>query len=540
MDRWFLSSKFDVSNFHPISRLYCLPKIGYYGGFGETAQVCPEGAGCCTCEEDSFASLSEGLDQLHNIDGFNYDGYCKCISGSLDVPFPLPGHCRSEDPSRLDQIIACPNKDNCDGALAAVVEYELLLLHDDITLLDVEAVTSTRTSPYTSGHCKEGTTGRLCVACANDFFDMSGTCIKCPKSFMSKLLLTLGGSLCVIATWVLLSVYMSSIYSSINLLLLYLQISSMLQSFSMDWPESIVSWGVVQKIVNFDVDFISPKCIIPEYDYKWSFYLQFLLPIIVMSANAVDYVVRRCLKMYSMRCKVTEGDDESHALAELNVEMAQLWNAKIAIMLSFQVIPRPMVPVCIPQCLALCRWRAVLWVPTISVCLPLVFGSLAMGGVNMPPFPSPRYVSGSLQMLSVCPQPGIQEIVYRSICIRCFQAWMCGSMGDEIRYLMADPNIECWKGIHIPMLLVSTIAFVVYVVGTPTVSFQVLRYGMAHNLFTDKEFMEKFSWMYEIYELRWIYWQLMIFARRGLCAAVLVFCQKWAPNKLSRHNISRH
>eukprot|EP00854_Cymbomonas_tetramitiformis_P005868 gene5868-7067_t len=440
MDRWFLSSKFDVSNFHPISRLYCLPKIGYYGGFGETAQVCPEGAGCCTCEEDSFASLSEGLDQLHNIDGFNYDGYCKCISGSLDVPFPLPGHCRSEDPSRLDQIIACPNKDNCDGALAAVVEYELLLLHDDITLLDVEAVTSTRTSPYTSGHCKEGTTGRLCVACANDFFDMSGTCIKCPKSFMSKLLLTLGGSLCVIATWVLLSVYMSSIYSSINLLLLYLQISSMLQSFSMDWPESIVSWGVVQKIVNFDVDFISPKCIIPEYDYKWSFYLQFLLPIIVMSANAVDYVVRRCLKMYSMRCKVTEGDDESHALAELNVEMAQLWNAKIAIMLSFQ-------------------------------------------------------------------------------------AWMCGSMGDEIRYLMADPNIECWKGIHIPMLLVSTIAFVVYVVGTPTVSFQVLRYGMAHNLFTDKEFMEKFSWMYEIYELRWIYWQLMIFARRGLCAAVLVFCQ---------------
>ncbi|KAK3245683.1 hypothetical protein CYMTET_44765 [Cymbomonas tetramitiformis] len=103
---------------------------------------------------------------------------------------------------------------------------------------------------------------------------------------------------------------------------------------------------------------------------------------------------------------------------------------------------------------------------------------------------------------------------------------MCGSMGDEIQYLMAAPNIECWEGAHIPMLLVSTIAFFVYVVGVPTVFFRVLRYGVAHNLLTDKDFMQQFSWMYEIYELRWIYWQLTIFARRGLCAAVLVFSQK--------------
>ncbi|KAK3271231.1 hypothetical protein CYMTET_20412, partial [Cymbomonas tetramitiformis] len=95
------------ADFLPNSSAQCVPKPGYYGEAGQVAASCPDGGVCCSCVDDAFVDLQDGLDRLGNIDGFNYDKYCICQSGAMPYPYPRHGYTRSEAEGYEDVMIAC-------------------------------------------------------------------------------------------------------------------------------------------------------------------------------------------------------------------------------------------------------------------------------------------------------------------------------------------------------------------------------------------------------------------------------------------------
>eukprot|EP00854_Cymbomonas_tetramitiformis_P000943 gene943-1458_t len=425
----------ELEDFVPNKRENCIAKPGYYGAVGEPAVICPSGAVCCTCIEPT--SLEAGLDRLHLIEDREYDQYCeRCISGTVPVPYPLNGYARSEETGGEMNMIKCPRPESCRGALAIYVEEEVLLttqLGDSTRSADAKL----RTEPYTSGHCAEGYTGRLCKRCSTGYYDLGGDCFKCPEN---KELFTLGAVVLVVTAWVLLGVYMAGTYASLNLLLLFFQIGSMLQGFSMGWPASMETWITGVSIVNFDVDFISPQCVIRQYTYEWSFYLQLSLPVCILVISLAKYGVRHWWVTFIL----TVDDFEKKAM------LISSYNSMLATVLSFQ------------------------------------------------------------------------EIVYHSLCIKCFQPWMCDSMGSHLSYLVIAPDIECWKDRHLVMLAASSIGIVVYVFGTPVLFVTILHYGSSKNLLQQPEFRQRYGFLYVNFEMEWIYWELVMLLRRSLCAALLV------------------
>ncbi|KAK3280073.1 hypothetical protein CYMTET_12069 [Cymbomonas tetramitiformis] len=427
----------------------CYPNIGYYGVPGESPLPCPAGGVCCQCPAGSFASLEQGLDRLKQYDAVQYSDYCDCKRGTSPYPYPASGYVRAEGKGFEHRFLACPNEGSCKGALTVYAAAEAFLLHEGAggnasSSTAVEMWTDSATL-LTLGHCAEGYTGRLCRSCAEGFYQMSGFCMECPATYRGKVLLTVGGGLAVIGMWVLLGVYLASMYASLSVVLLYMQVGSMLQGIDLNWPSSVEYWALAQQIVNFDVDFVSPQCIITTYSFHWSYYVQMSLPLFVLLLNGLLHLVGR----------LRIGQESKLDSAGKVQAIAKLRNERVASVLSFQ------------------------------------------------------------------------EIVYHSLCIRCFQPWVCSTGGDGLEYLMAAPDTECWEGKHIPMLVVSGLALALYVVGIPFLFYgAVLAYGLKNNALKERSFSATYGWLYNKYELSWMWWSMVILARRLLCAAILVFFQR--------------
>ncbi|KAK3271604.1 hypothetical protein CYMTET_20059, partial [Cymbomonas tetramitiformis] len=307
----------------------CLPEPGYYGIPGQPAKPCPTGGVCCNCEEQSFKDLNDGLDRLTTIVDRYMEEFCFCLSGISPYPFSLYGYMRSEEEGYEDNFLECPNQDLCLGSIATTIDRELILLQaingseDDAERIQQ----SDRVAPYTYGHCDTGYTGRLCKRCSSNYRMVGGGCLECPEvSYYVQCAATALSLCCVVLTWWFLGVYLAGNYESLNQLLLYLQVGSMVNSFSMDWPYYVQIWAGFLGAVNFDVDVISPQCVLPGFGYHNSFYLQMTLPLLTFAGCAVDFLWDRW--------KLQR--DSSLNEATRAAVLYELFNQKVAIVVGFQ------------------------------------------------------------------------------------------------------------------------------------------------------------------------------------------------------------
>ncbi|KAK3280612.1 hypothetical protein CYMTET_11553 [Cymbomonas tetramitiformis] len=95
-------------------------------------------------------------------------------------------------------------------------------------------------------------------------------------------------------------------------------------------------------------------------------------------------------------------------------------------------------------------------------------------------------------------------------------------MGGGLVYLRAQPDEECRSQLHLPMLLVSGLVVVAYVVGIPALYAGTVYYGLTHNKLVDTSFQRRFAFMYDNFELEWVFWTVALFLRRLVMAAILV------------------
>ena len=103
--------------------------------------------------------------------------------------------------------------------------------------------------------CGDGYSGRACAVCDRGYFRLMSSCYACPsgESSFPSMLMTVCGITGVISVWGALNYLTAGNNDALDIGLLYMQVVSIVQSFSIHWPEELSSVTQVFSIVNFDV-----------------------------------------------------------------------------------------------------------------------------------------------------------------------------------------------------------------------------------------------------------------------------------------------
>ncbi|KAK3278662.1 hypothetical protein CYMTET_13415 [Cymbomonas tetramitiformis] len=247
----------------------------------------PGQANCTLCPRNSFRLGGDGtsVDQCHCVQGFyessdgNSPKKCKIcpagawcagsINGTAILPVPLDGYWG--DPHFPTRFFECLGK-RCNRGCIESYGGELI------------GEGEKRSSEFCSREeffaCSTEYDGRMCASCSDDYFYIGNIwCAQCPEGELSKFFMTICGGLAVVCCWIALESFSTSVYDALDVLLLYLQISALIQRYSIRWPAALELVSSVLFIVNFDVDCISPLCVLRGYTFVYQFPLQLLMPV---------------------------------------------------------------------------------------------------------------------------------------------------------------------------------------------------------------------------------------------------------------------
>eukprot|EP00294_Goniomonas_avonlea_P015071 CAMPEP_0114552622 /NCGR_PEP_ID=MMETSP0114-20121206/7220_1 /TAXON_ID=31324 /ORGANISM="Goniomonas sp, Strain m" /LENGTH=1475 /DNA_ID=CAMNT_0001737505 /DNA_START=20 /DNA_END=4447 /DNA_ORIENTATION=+ len=129
----------------------------------------------------------------------------------------------------------------------------------------------------TDNICSENRAGRMCDRCEDNYFSLGGSCLSCPDSEVAKVSATLVLIIAVLVLWVVINFIASDNYPSVDICLFYLQIADLIGRFGLRWsPATSFVFGILS-MLNFDVDFVQPSCIM-NWTHAAKFSIQMLLP----------------------------------------------------------------------------------------------------------------------------------------------------------------------------------------------------------------------------------------------------------------------
>ena len=111
--------------------------------------------------------------------------------------------------------------------------------------------------------------------------NLGSECVKCPdgKGSGASVMSTLMGWLIVVSVWVTMNAIAAGRHECFDIMLLFLQIVSIIQGFSVPWPSELRIVMQAFAVVNFDVDFVSPACVF-SWGYVASTVLTYFLPFV--------------------------------------------------------------------------------------------------------------------------------------------------------------------------------------------------------------------------------------------------------------------
>jgi hypothetical protein len=105
-----------------------------------------------------------------------------------------------------------------------------------------------------------------------------------------------------------------------------------------------------------------------------------------------------------------------------------------------------------------------------------------------------------------------------------FYMLSCKSLGtDDDKYLIADLSQKCYTAKHYTwLLLVGIPMLMLFTVGIPVSAFYLLRANEA-KLQSDEQTRMRLSFLYNGYEQKWYWWELVVVARKVLLVSLAVF-----------------
>eukprot|EP00238_Polyblepharides_amylifera_P013055 CAMPEP_0196598576 /NCGR_PEP_ID=MMETSP1081-20130531/94395_1 /TAXON_ID=36882 /ORGANISM="Pyramimonas amylifera, Strain CCMP720" /LENGTH=1848 /DNA_ID=CAMNT_0041924287 /DNA_START=314 /DNA_END=5860 /DNA_ORIENTATION=- len=126
--------------------------------------------------------------------------------------------------------------------------------------------------------CEGGYSKRMCAYCDSDYFNVGGTCFKCPEA---HLVVELVGISLVVVLFVIMT-RISVIFESMGMLLNFAQLVQLSSTIELRWPSVTQNIMDALAIVLFEVDYIQPQCALPWWNVIHAVWLQWLLNPVVL------------------------------------------------------------------------------------------------------------------------------------------------------------------------------------------------------------------------------------------------------------------
>ncbi|CAD7705104.1 unnamed protein product [Ostreobium quekettii] len=144
--------------------------------------------------------------------------------------------------------------------------------------------------------CKAGHTGRLCSFCQDEYYNFLGNCHECLPAFVFGFMVV-----ALLIAWYILNVVVSNNVASLDMLLSWAQLANIIGEVDLNWPVKLSFMFNIANILDFDVDILSPSCLLP-WSYKQNFIVQLLLPLIMTMLAIVGFLLSWMMYSFYRRC----------------------------------------------------------------------------------------------------------------------------------------------------------------------------------------------------------------------------------------------
>ncbi|KAK9818094.1 hypothetical protein WJX72_007132 [[Myrmecia] bisecta] len=153
-----------------------------------------------------------------------------------------------------------------------------------------------------AARCAVGYQGAACKFCSQGFYHAtSKACEQCPGSSGWVLIVVLVAILLLVAP-LLIKLAQVEAFGGVNILMAYMQANSVFRKFAFGWPPKVVTFLKMMSIVNLDIKFLAPECVVKStnsYFYKMIVFCA--LPVIyvavfaavVLGYKALNALIRR-------------------------------------------------------------------------------------------------------------------------------------------------------------------------------------------------------------------------------------------------------
>ena len=330
-------------------------------------------------------------------------------------------------------------------------------------------------------NCSVGYSGIFCTTCSDGYFALGmSACEECPQSYTASFFFTVVAITAILALWSLLNTASNEV-ETLDILLLYVQIVSLVQDFDLTWPSPVSIYEIPFALTDFDVDFVSPQCII-DWTYTSHYVVQYSLPLAYVLVQLILSVCARAKVYSSASCSNAEAKSTSSKLKSGFKHSGGLGS------------------------------------------LGAGFGAtVAKFATRIFSLPSTRQELTQFTNHQISKTLNFFIIVYNSFCLAVLDALVCIDLPAGKKVMASSPTTECYSNEHFVTYIVwSAIGLAVFVIGLPLFIWRILHVSRTKNLKGDPEFMARYGELYKGFKPETLYWTLLILARRWIFVMLVI------------------
>ncbi|CAD7696201.1 unnamed protein product [Ostreobium quekettii] len=189
---------------------------------------------------------------------------CVCRAGYYREGVSVAGPCRE-----------CPVGLNCSGGAAppcATAGYWM----DEGTKSVYEC---------DPGFICRGECGEQCIE--EGYFVLMRRCYKCISSAAVIAMMVV-----LVVAWYVINIVVSRNVASLDIMLSWAQLANVLGEVDLNWPKRLTQVFSVASVLDFDVDILSPSCLLP-WSFTHSVVAQLALPLVMTSMRVMGYLLSR-------------------------------------------------------------------------------------------------------------------------------------------------------------------------------------------------------------------------------------------------------
>lgn len=241
----------------------------------------------------------------------------------------------------------------------------------------------------------------------------------------------------------------------------HVQMTGLIARINLRWHPNLSYVNMVMSIVNFDVDFFGPQCLLTKWDSVAVYFVQLSVPFLIAIGLCIQWLAYELVRQKRQQ-DLEEGGTETRLIDR------QMLNRKVFRLITYRSD----------------RMRTYVKTRTLQF-------------VNL---------------------------MYHTLAFRCCSVFVCKTEPNgETSFMTFSPDVTCGTTTHNVMIVVSVVYMICIIFGYPFYVTRVTLRAAHDGRLADPEFVEVFAFLFAKYNLKYCWWEVMVYIRRLALVFIVVF-----------------